>query len=682
MDVIIEGVYDNNGNYIDNTYNDDANGTLNAETTFKATTTGTYYIAVSGYDIGDYTVAVKNVILTDTETNNINTTANVNVDQYYEGKVDYAYDEDWIKVSLQANKTYEIDLTGITLSDTVINGIYDSNGKYIEGTYNDDSGFSLDSSIIFTPKADGDYYISVGGFADNIGTYRLDVKEVDSTTSNTDSLTHDINNTQDTAINLDVNTPTNGTIDYDGDVDFYKVHLEAGKTYDIKMLGSDSDNGTLVDPLIKGILDSNGNLIDGTYADDTDYSLDSELKFTPTQTGDYYIEASAFSGTGTFKIQVNEEVQTEQIDTLNKGDLTIMVYIAADNNLAPYALEDINEMEAANLPDNIHVTFMIDGNDSYVSEDWSGTKYGVISHDEDTSTINSYTQDIGEKNTGDADTLTDFINWSANIAPSDNYALVVWDHGGGIFGTSWDETSSYDNLSIDELQSAIQNSNVNKFGMVGFDACEEGVIDASYSLKDNADYVVASENTEPGDGWDYTGWLNKVADEVNNNSLTMENVAKDAVNAYKDFYTDVNISGTTLSAVDTSKLDTIVEDLKNFNDALSLLDASQVNKLKEKLSDAKTYGIYNEYIDLGTLAKAADELDFTSNTDNNGKTFDDYAHQLYTDLTAEDGVVVANFSFDGDDTGISIYDPGFSDSNYVDNFEIAQLTNIDELYQI
>ena len=684
IDTIIEGIYDNNGNYIDNTYNDDANGTLNSETTFAASTTGTYYIAVSGYDTGDYTVNVKDIALTDAEANNINTNATVTVGQYYQGKVDYAYDEDWIKVSLDANKTYEIDLNGVSLDDTVINGIYDSTGKYINGTFNDDTDFSLNSSVTFTANTSGDYYISVGGFADDTGTYQLNVKEIQNTNnSNTDTQAHDINNTLDSAISLDINTPTNGTIDYDGDVDFYKVHLEAGQTYDIKMLGNDNDNGTLIDPLIKGVLDSNGNLIDGTYTDDSFNSLDSDLKFTADTTGDYYIEASSFSGEGTFKIQVNQEVQqTQQIDNLNKGDLTIMVYLAADNNLSSYALEDINEMEAANLPNNVHVTFMMDGNDSYVSSDWAGTKYGVISHDDDMSTINSYTVDEGEKDSGDPSTLTDFINWSANIAPSDNYVLVDWDHGGGIAGTAWDDTSNDDNLTINELQSAIQNSNVSNFGMVGFDACLEGVLDSSYSLKDNADYVVGSENTEPGDGWDYTTWLNDIANDANNNQLTNENIAKDAVSSYGDFYTNENVAHTTLSAVKTSALDTIVTDLKNFNDALSLLDTSEINKLKEKIGDANTYGIYNDYVDLGSLAKAADDLDFTDKQDSNGHTFDDYAHQLYTDITAQDGVVAANFSYDGGDTGISIYDPGYDDSDYVNNYEIAQLTNIDDLYQI
>ena len=684
VDMIINGIYDSEGNYIDNTWDDDDGQGLNARTYLQVEQTGDYYISVSGYSTGDYTIGVTDITINDNESDDTSTTASVSIGGVYNGNIDYQYDKDFIKVDLQGGNTYTISLTGLTLDDTVIEGIYDSNGNYIDGTYNDDYGFSLDSQITFTPTEDGIYYIEVGGFDSDTGSYSLTVtKNQNNVSSNVDSFNNDINNTIDSAIALSVGESQQGTIDYNGDVDYYKVHLEAGKTYDIQMLGSDSDNGTLIDPLIEGILDSNGNYIEGTYADDNNGTLDSDLVFTPTESGDYYIEATSWDGLeGTYQIKVNEKVNNhvDNIDTVNKGDLTIMVYIAADNNLAPFALEDINEMEAANLGNNVHVTFLLDGSDTYGDSDYSSTYYGLINHDDDTSNISSQMIDVGEKDTGDAQTLTDFINWSVNTAPADNYALVVWDHGGGIAGTSWDESSDSDNLSIDELQTAINNSSVNHFDMIGFDACLEGVLDSAYSLKNNADYVVASENTEPGDGWDYTTWLNSVANENKDDESYKENIAKDAVTSYGNYYE--NVDGTTMSAIDTSKLDTIVNDLKNFNDALSLLSSNQKAQLEAKLDDAPTYGIWNEYVDLGQLAKIADEADFNDKTDDNGKTFDDYAHQLYQDIIAQDGIVVANFSESGNDTGISIYDPGYVDYDYIDNFEIAQLTNIDDLYQL
>ena len=684
VDMIINGIYDSEGNYIDNTWDDNSGEGLDARTFIQVDTTGDYYISVSGYSTGDYTVDVRDITINDNEADNTSTTAQVSVGGVYNGNIDYQYDKDFIKVDLNANTTYTISLTGLTLDDTVIEGIYDSDGNLIPGTYNDDYGFSLDSQETFTPTSDGTYYIEVGGFDSDTGSYSLSVTENQSNNvANVDSEGDDINNTIESAIDLSVGSANNGSIDYDGDVDYYKVHLEAGKTYDIQMLGNDSGNGTLIDPLIEGILDSNGNLIDGTYANDSDGSLDSDLLFTPTETGDYYIEATSWDGLeGTYQIKVNEKVDNhvDNIDTVNKGDLTIMVYIAADNNLAPFALEDINEMEAANLGSNVHVTFLLDGSDTYGDNDYSSTYYGLINHDNDITNISSQMIDVGEKDTGDAQTLTDFINWSVNTAPANNYALVVWDHGGGIYGTSWDDSSDSDNLSIDELQTAINSSSVNHFDMIGFDACLEGVLDSAYSLKNNADYVVASENTEPGDGWDYTTWLNSVVNEDASDDSYAENIAKDAVTSYGNYYESVD--GTTMSAIDTSKLDTIVNDLKNFNDALSLLSSNQKAQLEAKLDDAPTYGVWNEYVDLGQLAKIADELDFNNKTDEDGKTFDDYAHQLYQDITAQNGVVVANFSESGDDMGISIYDPGYVDYSYVDNFEIAQLTNIDDLYQL
>jgi len=692
VDVMIDGVYDENGKYIDNTWDDDSGAGLNAQSFIKADYTGDYYIAIDGYNIGSYDVKINEITLSDNEVDNVNTKASVKVDNApYIGNVDYAKDEDWVKVTLSANTTYQIDLKGDTLSDTVINGIYDANGKLISNTFNDDNGFSLDSQVVFTAKNDGDYYISVGGYDSNTGSYNLFVSTADSTTVQKDTQDNDINNTIDTAINLDLGVYADGVIDYSGDTDMFKVTLDAGKTYDISMLGDSSDNGSLIDPDIIGLYDADGNEIDLDYitADDAGIGFDSYLTFTPSESGDYYIKAASYDDlVGTYKVQVKQEVQIDEVTPVSThaedgdGSWTIMIYLAADNNLEEAALKDLNEMEAANLPDNVHVTFLIDRAEGYSTADgdWTTTKQGIITHDEDMNSIASPMEDLGELNTGDGETLTNFINWSTSVAQADNYALVVWDHGGGIAGTSWDEASNYDNLSIDELTTAINNSNVNNFDMIGFDTCLQGVLDQSYALKDNTDVVVASENTEPGDGWDYTGWLNSLNEDID--GITSEEMAEYAVESYADFYDGMD--GTTLSAIRTDKIDDLTSALKDFNDAISLLTDSEKSEFKAKIDTVKHYDIFNDYVDLASLATMADGIDATTNSDADGKTFDDYAQELYSVIKSDDDndAIISAYSDDSQGEGVTIYLPGWEDTNYLENYKLAQETDMDNLFNL
>ncbi|TNE67306.1 MAG: matrixin family metalloprotease [Alphaproteobacteria bacterium] len=103
-----------------------------------------------------------------------------------------------------------------------------------------------------------------------------------------------------------------GNIDFEGDQDWVAVELEAGVTYSIDMEGVQTGSGTLIDPWIKGIYDSDGNSL-SLSDDDGGEGRNSQLVFTPTESGTYYIDAgnwidTSFGGedpTGTYKLSVS-----------------------------------------------------------------------------------------------------------------------------------------------------------------------------------------------------------------------------------------------------------------------------------------------------------------------------------------------------------------------------------------
>ena len=98
------------------------------------------------------------------------------------GEVETGGDQDWFAVTLEAGRTYRIDLEGSdtgagTLNDPYLYGIHDADGVLLAGTTDDDGGQALNSRLEFTPDADGTYYIEAGAYSSHIGTYTLSVEE-------------------------------------------------------------------------------------------------------------------------------------------------------------------------------------------------------------------------------------------------------------------------------------------------------------------------------------------------------------------------------------------------------------------------------------------------------------------------------------------------------------------------
>ncbi len=111
---------------------------------------------------------------------------------------------------------------------------------------------------------------------------------------------------------------------------------------------------------------------------------------------------------------------------------TILVFMAADNDLDSRAVQDLHEMEAIGSTDDVDVVVQVD---RYGNGDKGSAFRGKIVKDHDWSRFNvrfvSGLEDIGETNTGDAKTLQDFLEWGVLRFPAERYALIIWNHGSG-----------------------------------------------------------------------------------------------------------------------------------------------------------------------------------------------------------------------------------------------------------
>lgn len=115
----------------------------------------------------------------------------------------------------------------------------------------------------------------------------------------------------------------------------------------------------------------------------------------------------------------------------------------------------------------------------------------------------------------DESTLKDFLIWANNTYPSDRKMLFFWDHGGGFSGFGADIVTPGKNgrlLSMDAITKALRASN-QKYDVIGFDACLMQTMEVGYCLEPFADYLLASEESEPDSGLYYTAAFGRLAQE-------------------------------------------------------------------------------------------------------------------------------------------------------------------------
>ncbi|ARE40618.1 MSHA pilin protein MshA [Rhodovulum sp. P5] len=301
-DPFIHGIYDSYGYLFPGSTDDDGGDGLNSRIDFVASATENWYVSAGAYGsgTGNYTISITDLGMADDHGDNIQSAGSVSVGGSVSGEIDTGYDRDWFAVDLVAGQSYTISLEGSgtyggSLDDPLIEGIYNASGSYISGTYNDDGGQGYNALVDFTPSASGTYYIAAAAYSTGTGTYTLSV------TSN-GQLDDYAADTGTTGV-VSASGLATGTIDYEGDEDWFAISVNAGETYNISLLGSYSNGGTLADPYLRGVYDSYGNLLDGSSNDDSGIGLDSEVKLTFATGGTYYVSAGAYgSNTGSYTL--------------------------------------------------------------------------------------------------------------------------------------------------------------------------------------------------------------------------------------------------------------------------------------------------------------------------------------------------------------------------------------------
>lgn len=297
---------------------------------------------------------------------------------------------------------------------------------------------------------------------------------------------------------------------------------------------------------------------------------------------------------------------------------TVLVYMAADNNLETFGIKDINEMETVGSTSQVTVLVQIDrraGGDS-TNGDWTTTRRYRVTRDSDQSLIGSeLLADLGELNMAAPETLTDFVQWGIQNYPAQRYLLVLWDHGAGwqsrtltaepreVRAIHVDEASGMDDMSLPELEQAF--APLPRLDIVFFDACLMGMMEVAHSIRGSADVMVASEEEIPADGAPYQSLVGRLA---YNPQIGPAELASLMVADYIDFYAKSGMP-CTMSALSLAGMG----DLSSATDSFAAEMSASLGTTRSAIrlaaeqaqhydTDSSVYTTYTDYRDLYSFA--------------------------------------------------------------------------------
>jgi len=317
---------------------------------------------------------------------------------------------------------------------------------------------------------------------------------------------------------------------------------------------------------------------------------------------------SASSNTGNLDTSVASGAREKYTDILGGGkdEMTILLYLCGTDleSRSKMATADLQEMIDASLSDRINLIVYTGG-----CKQWQNTvlssRTNQIWQVKDDGLL-CLQENAGNKSMTDPDTLAEFIRWGAKNYPANRMALIFWDHGGGsVSGFGYDEKfAASGSMDLAEIDEALTDGGV-KFDFVGFDACLMATTETALMLSSHADYLIASEETEPGIGWYYTNWLTKLS---KNTSLSTLEIGKAIIDDFvQTCASRCPGQSTTLSIVDLAEAQlTIPQALADFSSGTcDLIRNQEYAQVSNARSGSREFGSSSriDQVDLVHLAK-------------------------------------------------------------------------------
>ncbi|MBF0545160.1 MAG: hypothetical protein HQM08_12030 [Candidatus Riflebacteria bacterium] len=272
---------------------------------------------------------------------------------------------------------------------------------------------------------------------------------------------------------------------------------------------------------------------------------------------------------------------------------TYMVYINGNNNLSSYGVKNQNEMAKVGSNDFLNIVTLL-------AQSGKDTVLNYVEKNHVTQLKN-----YGRPDMGDYKQLVSFFKDIATQYPAKHYALIIWNHGSGwknvgseiIKGISYDDASG-NHITTAQLGTAmgqIKQFLGRNLDIVGMDACLMAMMEVAYVLRGSVDYMVGSEETEPGDGYPYDKILSPLTAQT-----SVEDFTKVWVKAYADSFNGGSHGNypSTQSSINIAKLDALKDAIDGF--AKTVMAGSFAPQFKTALGTVQHF-YYSTNIDLLNL---------------------------------------------------------------------------------
>lgn len=322
---------------------------------------------------------------------------------------------------------------------------------------------------------------------------------------------------------------------------------------------------------------------------------------------------------------------------------TFMVYMCASNNLGDGARSDLAEMAKSGFDASMVNVVVFTG---------GATRWGWASvptdknalfeiHDKEIKQVMEYDPIA---NMSIDSTLSQFIDTATTQYPAEKYALILWDHGAGPnIGVIQDAVFNTGNMELATLRSALGNSQFkdHPLEILGFDACLMGNVEVAKAIQPYARYMVASEESEPCYGWNYS-FLGEIKATTPTDGL-----ATNIVDRYMDYYTQhpdrASSLKVSLACIDLSQINSLKASCSDyFKEVSGLLSEESYLSFAKIRDKTLTFNKDLDLIDLGAFVKNLDEMHLPS-------------QQKLVDSI--DKTIQYNRSMAEDATGLTIYHP-------------------------
>lgn len=219
------------------------------------------------------------------------------------------------------------------------------------------------------------------------------------------------------------------------------------------------------------------------------------------------------------------------------------------------ASADLAELLKARLPDNVKVVIQTGGASKWHRPDISPKNISRYLYHKGKLEL---VAKLPQASMGDEKTLTSFLAFCKENYSADHQVFIFWDHGGGsIGGVANDENYAFDALSLREINNSfkqVHTASVDRppFEIIGFDACLMATLDTASAVSGFGRYMVASQEVEPANGWQYTEWVNALG---TNTSIGPEALGKAICDTYLEGCKEAQTAGNaTLSLIDLARI--------------------------------------------------------------------------------------------------------------------------------